>query len=316
MDDLRAYTPAERTPVKGTYRGYDIYSMPPPSSGGAHIVQMLNILENYPIGNYGHNTPLTIHMMAEAMKYAYADRSKYLGDPDFADVPLEGITAKSYAKDLAGCIDPDRAIPSTAISPGEPAKYESPQTTHYSVVDRWGNAVSTTTTLNLNYGTGIVAAGTGILLNDEMDDFSSKPGTPNAFGLLGGKFNAIEPGKRMLSSMTPTIVMKDGEVFLVTGSPGGSRIITTTLQIVMNVIDHGMNVAEATQAVRIHHQWMPDELRVEPGLSGEVIDRLEAKGHTVVERGTMGITQSIMRVGGRLEGASDPRGETSLTAGY
>ena len=316
LDDLRAYNPVERKPVKGSYRGYEIYSMPPPSSGGAHIVQILNILENYPIGVYGHNTPLTIHMMAEAMKFAYANRSKYLGDPDFANVPLEGIIDKSYAKDMADRIDPDRATPSTAISPGNPGKYESSQTTHYSVVDRWGNAVSTTTTLNLNFGTGIVAAGTGILLNDEMDDFSSKPGTPNAFGLLGGEFNAIEPGKRMLSSMTPTIVMKDGKVLLVTGSPGGSRIITTTLQIVMNVIDHGMNIAEATQAVRIHHQWMPDELRVEPGLSDDVIERLEAKGHTVVENGTMGITQSIMRISGRLEGASDPRGESSLTAGY
>ncbi|MCE5250787.1 gamma-glutamyltransferase [bacterium] len=316
MKDLAAYKPAVRTPVHGTYRGYEIVSMPPPSSGGVHLIQMLNILEGFPIGSYGHNTAQTIHLMAESMKYAYADRSKYLGDPDFVKVPVKGIVSKRYADDIRKKINPSKATPGTEILPGQPGGYESDQTTHFSVVDRNGNAISNTYTLNFSYGSGITAAGTGILLNDEMDDFSSKPGSPNAFGLLGGEFNAIEPGKRMLSCMTPTIVLKDGKVYLVTGSPGGSRIITTTLQIVMNVLDHGMNIADATNAVRIHHQWMPDEIRVEKGLDGKVVQELTEMGHTVVERGTMGCTESIMLIDGKLYGASDPRGSSSLTLGF
>ena len=205
--------------------------MPPPSSGGAHVIQILNILEGFPIGDLGFGSAETIHLMAEAMKRAYADRSEYLGDSDFVDVPLEGLTSKDYAEILRAGIEKDKATPSATIKPSDPLPYESDQTTHFSVVDKDGNAVSNTYTLNFSFGTGLVAEGTGILLNNEMDDFSAKPGVPNAYGLIGGDANAVEPGKRPLSSMSPTIVLKDGSVVLVTGSPGGSRIITTVLQI-------------------------------------------------------------------------------------
>lgn len=315
-EDLAAYRPAERTPVRGSYRGYEIVSMPPPSSGGVHLIQMLNILEGWPKGLYGHNTPETIRLMAETMKLAYADRSKHLGDPDFYPVPVKGIISREYAAALRKTISPTGVIPSAEILPGEPGGHESEQTTHYSVVDRWGNAVSVTYTLNFNYGSGITAAGTGILLNDEMDDFSSKPGTPNGFGLLGGEANAIAPGKRMLSSMTPTIVLKDGRAHLVTGSPGGSRIITTVLQVILNVLDHGMNVADATNAVRIHHQWMPDEITYEKGLDENTVRRLTEMGYVLGTPRSMGVTQSIMRSGDHWEGAADMRGSSSLAEGY
>ncbi len=290
--------------------------MPPPSSGGVHVIQILNILEGLPIGQMGHNSAATIHAMAEAMKLAYADRSEYLGDPDFVPVPVRALTAKDYAKALAGRIDQAKARPAAAIRPGDLAPYESDQTTHFSVVDEAGNAVANTYTLNFGYGTGLVAEGTGILLNNELDDFSAKPGTPNAYGLIGGAANAVAPNKRPLSSMSPTILLKDGKPFLVTGSPGGSRIITTTLQIIMNVVDHGMNIAEATFAPRIHHQWLPDELRIEPGISPDTIKLLEAKGHKVTVGAAMGSTQSIMVTGQGLFGASDPRQPGALTAGY
>jgi gamma-glutamyltranspeptidase / glutathione hydrolase len=316
VDDFRSYEAVIREPVRGTYRGYEIVSMPPPSSGGIHVVQILNTLEDMPIGEMGHNGAGTIHMMAEAMKYAYADRSEYLGDPDFVDVPAEALSSKEYAKHLLGLIDPDRAKPAAEIRPGDLAPYESGETTHFSVVDKDGNAVANTYTINFSYGTGLVAEGTGILLNNELDDFSAKPGVPNAYGLIGGEANAVEPDKRPLSSMTPTLMLRDGEPFLVTGSPGGSRIITTTLQVIMNVIDHGMNVAEATFAPRIHHQWLPDELRIEEGLSPDTIRLLEAKGHTVVVDDAMGSTQSIMVTDRGLYGSSDPRRPDGLTAGY
>ena len=314
--DLAAYRVAVRAPVHGTYRGYDVYSMPPPSSGGVHLVEILNILEGYPLGELGHNGAKTIHLMAEAMKLAYADRSQHLGDPDFWQVPVAGLTSKAYAEALRATIDPARARPASEIKPGDPAPYESPETTHFSVIDRWGNAVSNTYTINFGYGSGIVAAGTGILLNNEMDDFSSKPGVPNAYGLIGGAANAIEPGKRPLSSMTPTIVLKDGQAFLATGSPGGSRIITTTLQILLNVIDHGMNIAAATYAPRVHHQWLPDELRVERGLSPDTLVALAAMGHTVAEGDAMGSTQSVQRTADGLFGAADPRRPGALAIGY
>jgi gamma-glutamyltranspeptidase / glutathione hydrolase len=316
VDDFRSYEAVIREPVRGTYRGYEIVSMPPPSSGGIHVVQILNTLEDMPIGEMGHNGAGTIHMMAEAMKYAYADRSEYLGDPDFVDVPAEALSSKEYAKHLLGLIDPDRAKPAAEIRPGDLAPYESGETTHFSVVDKDGNAVANTYTINFSYGAGLVAEGTGILLNNELDDFSAKPGVPNAYGLIGGEANAVEPDKRPLSSMTPTLMLRDGEPFLVTGSPGGSRIITTTLQVIMNVIDHGMNVAEATFAPRIHHQWLPDELRIEEGLSPDTIRLLEAKGHTVVVDDAMGSTQSIMVTDRGLYGSSDPRRPDGLTAGY
>lgn len=316
-EDLADYQAIKREPVHGTYRGYDIYSMPLPSSGGVHLIQMLNILERFPIGSLGHNTAKTIHLMAETMKLAYADRSKFLGDSDFVPVPVSGLISKRYAQQLRRKINPNQATPSQKILPGNPNQYaESIDTTHYSVMDKYGNTVANTYTLNFEFGTKFTVAGTGILLNNEMDDFSAKPGVPNAFGLIGGELNAIEPEKRMLSSMTPTIVMKQGKPFLVTGSPGGSTIITVTLQVIMNVIDHDMNIAAATNAVRVHHQWLPDELRVEQGLNGDTIRLLTEKGHKVVVREAMGSTQSILQVGNILSGASDPRRPGALTLGY
>jgi gamma-glutamyltranspeptidase/glutathione hydrolase len=316
LEDLRNYKPMIRQPVRGTYRGYDIVSMPPPSSGGIHLIQILNILENYPIGELGHNSAATLHRMAEAMKLAYADRSEYLGDPDHVKVPVRGLTDKRYAAELLRRIDVERARPAAEIKPGNPAPYESEQTTHYSVMDKDGNVVATTYTINFSYGAGITAAGTGILLNNEMDDFSAKPGVPNAYGLIGGEANAIGPGKRPLSSMSPTLVFRDGKPFLATGSPGGSRIITTVLQILMNVIDHGMNIAEATLAPRVHHQWLPDELRVEEGLSPDTVALLEKRGHRVVVQDAMGSTHSILRREEGLYGYSDPRIRDALTVGY
>ena len=314
-DDLAGYRALVRRPVHGTYRGHDIYSMPPPSSGGVHLVQILNLLEDYPLGFLGHNSADTIHVMAEAMKLAYADRAKHLGDPDFHPVPVAGLTSKAYARELRQLISMDKARASAEIAAGNPAPYESNQTTHFSVMDAAGNVVSNTYTINFSFGSGITAAGTGILLNNEMDDFSAKPGVPNAYGLIGGEANAVEGGKRPLSSMTPTIVLKDGKPLLATGSPGGSRIITTTAQIILNVIDHGMSIAAATAAPRVHHQWLPDELRVEQGLSPDTVDLLTARGHEVVVKNAMGSTQSIMRSGDDLFGASDPRTPGGLTSG-
>ncbi len=318
VDDMAAYKSVVRDTSTGTYRGYDIHSMPPPSSGGTHIVQILNTLEGYPIGAMGHNSAQTIHLMAEAMKQAYADRATYLGDPDFVDVPVKELTNKAYANDIRTQIDMGKARPADKIKATVLTPYESNETTHFSVIDRFGSAVSNTYTINFSFGSGIVADGTGVLMNNEMDDFSAKTGVANAYGLIGGDANAVEAGKRPLSSMSPTIVMKDDKVFLVTGSPGGSRIITTTLQILMNVIDHGMNIAEATYAPRIHHQWLPDELRIEEGISVDTKAILRAKGHDVVIKPTMGSTQSIMIDGetGMLLGATDPRRPGSSVEGY
>ena len=317
VEDLAGYEAKIRQPVRGTYRGYDVISMPPPSSGGIHIIQILNLLEPFPIGWLGHNSAETIHLMAEAMKLAYADRSEYLGDPDFVQVPVKGLISKAYADSLRLKINRWRATPASSIKPGKPAPYESDQTTHYSVVDKDGNAVANTYTLNFSYGTGLVADGTGILLNNELDDFSAKPGVPNAYGLVGGDANAVGPAKRPLSSMSPTIVLKDGQLFLVTGSPGGSRIITTVLQLVMNMIDHGMGVAEASHATRIHHQWLPDQLTVEEGLSPDTLALLAGKGQNVVVGATSGSTNSIaVHPAGYRLGAADPRRPAALAAGY
>jgi len=316
MKDLRNYEVEESTPVWGTYRGYDIASMPPPSSGGVHIVQMLNIMEDYPIKDLGHNSAETLHIMAESMKLAYADRSEHLGDMNFWDVPVDGITSKEYAAQLRQTINRDKARASEDIKPGKPGDYESEQTTHFTVVDSEGNVVVNTYTLNFSFGSGIVAKGTGILLNNEMSDFSAKPGVANAFGLLGGDANAVEPGKRPLSSMTPTIVFKDGQPYFATGSPGGSRIITSVLQVIMNVIDHDMNVAEASNTPRMHHQWYPEVLYVEKGISIDTQNILKEKGHNVQYRNAMGSTQTIMIKDGLLFGASDPRRPDALTKGY
>ena len=315
-EDLRDYRSVKREPVRGDYRGYEIVSMPPPSSGGIHIIQILNILEGYDLHASGANTAKTIHLMAEAMQLAYADRAEYLGDPDFIKIPVKGLTSQPYADSLRAKIDPDKARPGAEIRHSDPLPYESDQTTHYSVVDKDGNAVANTYTLNFSYGTGLVADGTGILLNNEMDDFSAKPGVPNGYGLIGGDANAVEAGKRPLSSMSPTIVFKDDKPFLVTGSPGGSRIITTVLQIISNVIDHDMNIAEATHAPRIHDQWTPDEIRVEHALNADTVRLLENMGHKVERKSAMGSTQSIMVTPEGLYGASDPRIEDAATVGY
>ena len=266
LQDLREYKVAEREPVRGTYRGHEVVTMPPPSSGGTHLVQILNMLEQWPLAQWGQNSAQTLHHMAESSKLAYADRSEYLGDPDFVKIPLKGLTSKRYAESLAKTVDPNRARPAKEIKPGQPQPYESDQTTHYSVVDKAGNAVAVTYTLNTNFGSGIVAKGTGILLNNEMDDFSAKPGVANAYGLVGGDANAVAAKKRPLSSMTPTLVLKDGKPTLVTGSPGGARIITTVLQTVVNTIDIAHNPAEAAVALRMCHQATTDEQRVEKGL--------------------------------------------------
>lgn len=315
--DMANYKAVERKPVSGSYRGYEVYSMPPPSSGGVHIVQILNILENFDLAKMGFGSADAMQVVAEAEKYAYADRSEYLGDPDFIKVSVQALTSKAYAKSLAQQIDVNKARPSAEIKPGKLEPYESNQTTHFSVVDKDGNAVAVTYTLNTNFGSGIVAGNSGILMNNEMDDFSAKPGTPNVYGLVGGEANAVQPYKRPLSSMSPTIVAKNGKTWLVTGSPGGSRIITTVLQMVVNSIDFGMNIAEATTAPRFHHQWLPDQLRVEKGFSPDTLKLLEAKGQHVKVLPAMGSTQSIM-IGpdGTLYGASDPRAIDDLTAGY
>jgi len=316
VKDLTNYQVIKRKPVFGDYRGYKIASMPAPSSGGTHIIEILNIMEGYPVSKLGHNSAKTIHLLAEAMKRAYVDRSEYLGDPDYVSVPQKGLTDKKYANILRRNISPNLATSSKLLHPGKPVPFESNETTHFSIVDQWGNAVSNTYTLNFSYGSGLVAQGTGILLNNEMDDFSAKAGVPNGYGLIGGDNNAISAGKRPLSSMSPTIVFKDNKPFIVTGSPGGSRIITATLQVIMNVIDHKMNIAEATSSPRVHHQWLPEELRVEKSLNVDTISLLTAKGHKVVKKAAMGSTQSIMITEQGLYGASDRRRSGALTIGY
>jgi len=316
LEDLQNYRAVVREPVRGTYRGVEIFSMPPPSSGGIHLIQMLNILEGYPLGSLGAQSAKTLHLMAESMKLAYADRSQHLGDPDFWKVPVRGLLSKSYANQLRKLIASDRAKPSRDILPGNPLPYESSETTHFSVMDGEGNAVANTYTLNFNYGSGIVAQGTGILLNNEMDDFSAKPGVPNAYGLVGGKANAVEPKKRPLSSMTPTLVFKDGKPFLATGSPGGSRIISTTLQLILNVVDHKMNIRAATQAPRIHHQWLPDQLEMETGFNRETLEALRDKGHLIVDTEPIGSTQTTLKNATGFYGASDPRRPGALAKGH
>jgi gamma-glutamyltranspeptidase/glutathione hydrolase len=314
--DMKNYRAIERQPVSGNYRGYQVLSMPPPSSGGVHIVQMLNMLENYPVKQQGVNSAQNLHLMSEVMKLAYVDRSEYLGDPDFSKVPVKELTSPAYAKEQVKKINAEQATPSSQIKPGKLAAYESDQTTHYSVADQHGNVVATTYTLNLLFGSGIVAAGTGITLNNEMDDFSIKAGVPNAFGLIGGAANAVEANKRPLSSMSPTIILKDGKPFLATGSPGGSRIITTTLQMIMNVIDHEMNVAEASLTPRIHHQWEPDQLRLEKGISIDTQNLLRQKGQNIIIARPMGRTQTIQIKADGFEGYSDPRNPDGKTLGY
>jgi gamma-glutamyltranspeptidase / glutathione hydrolase len=310
LDDLARYQPLVREPVRGTYRGYDVVSMPPPSSGGVVLIEMLNILEGFRLGDL--DAGAAAHTMIEAMKLAYADRAEFLGDPAVTDVPVKGLTSKQYAAKLRQSIG-DTARPARAIHAGNPR--EGSNTTHFSVVDRDGNAVSNTYTLNFSYGLGMVAEGTGILLNNELDDFAAKPNAPNAYGLVGGEANAAGPGKRPLSSMAPTIVLKDGKVFLVTGSPGGSRIITTVLQVILNAVDRRMNIAEAVAAPRLHHQWLPDEVLAEPGVPDDLVRFLENRGHQVRRTLPWSSANSIMVTPGGLAGAADPRTRGAFAAG-
>jgi len=315
-DDLKNYRAVVRAAVRGNYRGYDIASMPPPSSGGVHLIEMLNILEGFPLRDTGALSAGTLHLMIEAMKPAYADRAEFLGDPAFVKVPVSGLTSKRYAAELRKQIDSERARPSQTIRAGNPAPYEGDNTTHFSVVDAEGNAVANTYTLNFFYGLGLVPEGTGIIMNNELDDFAAKPGAANAFGLVGSDANAPGSGKRPLSSMSPTIVFRDGRVFLVTGTHGGSRIITMVLQIILDVIDHQMNIAEAVAAPRIHHQWLPDQVDTEQGLSTDTTRLLEARGHKIVVGRTFGSANSIMVTPDGLAGAADTRQRGTLAEGY
>ena len=317
LEDLATYEPVWREPIHGTYHGYDIWSMPPPSSGGVLLVQMLNMLEPYELGKLGFGSTDTAHLMIEAQRRAYADRAEFLGDPDFVDVPAQQLTTKEYARTRFADFDPAKATDSAAIGAGSWPE-ESPQTTHFSVVDKDGNAVSMTTTLNRSYGNRIVIPGTGILMNNEMDDFSSKPNTPNSYGLIGRDANEIAPGKRMLSSMTPTIVTLDGDLVMLTGSPGGSTIINTVLEVVINVLDHGMGAEQAVASPRFHHQWLPDNVRYETGaFSDEVANELKAMGHKGLSGSGFGIgdANTIVRKDGMLEAVSDPRNVGGV-AGY
>jgi gamma-glutamyltranspeptidase/glutathione hydrolase len=316
LDDLKNYRPLLRTPLRGSYRGYEIVSMPPPSSGGVHLIEMLNILEGYDFTAIRGDRGAAEHLLIETMKRAYADRAVFLGDPDTVKVPVAGLTSKSYAAALRAQIDPARARASADIRAGDPAPREGDNTTHFSVIDGDGNAVSNTYTLNLSYGVGMVAEGTGVLLNNELDDFAAKAMAPNAYGLVGADANAPGPGKRPLSSMTPTIVLKDGKPFLVTGSPGGSRIITAVLQIVSNVIDRGMTLAEAVTAPRLHHQWLPDEVVAEPGVAPDLIAALQARGHRVVGSRYATSANSIAVTADGFAGVADTRTRGALAAGY
>ncbi|HKV40440.1 MAG TPA: gamma-glutamyltransferase, partial [Blastocatellia bacterium] len=318
-EDLNQYEPTLRNPLSGTYRGYQIITMPSPSSGGAILLEELNMLEHYDVGRLGHNSSGELHILIEVMRRAFADRAAYMGDADFVKVPATGLISKKYARELVNTIDPEKATPSGDVRPGNPAAYEPPETTHYTVIDAEGTVVSNTYTLNAGFGSGVTAHGTGVLLNDEMDDFTSKPGSPNMFGLLQSEANAIAPHKRPLSAMTPTIVLKDGKVYFAIGSPGGPTIINTVLQVIVNVIDYKMNLQQAVDAPRFHHQWMPDEVRWEPfGLNQDTRALMEARGYVFsMKPGYIGDAEGVMveqDTGIRL-GASDSR-NGGVSAGY
>ena len=312
-DDLKSYQAIIRAPVRGSYRGFDIVSMPQPSSGGIVLLEILNILEGFPMSDMKQGSATSLHVMIEAMKRAYADRARYLGDPAFVDAPTVTLIAKDYAARQRAGIDPAHATPAEALAVAPPR--EGRNTTHYSVVDSRGNAVSNTYTLNFPYGVGLVAEGTGVLLNNELDDFTAAPGASNAFGLVGFEANLPGPGKRPLSSMSPTIVLKHGKPVLVTGSPGGSRIISAVTQVIVDVIDYQMDIAAAVAAPRVHHQWMPDQVRVERGFPEEVVAELKAMGHQVLEPlGQTSVNSIAVTPNGPL-GAPDPRTRGAEAAG-
>jgi gamma-glutamyltranspeptidase/glutathione hydrolase len=314
LDDLKSYQAVIRAPLRGSYRGFDIVSMPLPSSGGVVLLETLNILEGFPMGEMKQGSAPALHVMIEAMKRAYADRARYLGDPAFVSVPVAALTSKDYAAKQRASIDLDRATPWTDLLSATSPR-EGSNTTHFSVVDSFGNAVSNTYTLNFNYGLGLVAEGTGVLLNNELDDFTAAPGASNAFGLVGFEANLPGPGKRPLSSMSPTIVLKDGKPVLVTGSPGGSRIISAVMQVIVNVLDYKMDVAAAVDAPRVHHQWLPDEVRVEHGFADDTLAALRAKGHRVIEPLGRTSANSIAVTAQGLLGAPDPRSRGAGAAG-
>ena len=310
MQDLADYKVVEREPVRGSFRGYEIAAMPAPSSGGTHVIQMLNILENFPLAKMGPESADTLHIMAEAMKFSYADRSKYLGDPDFVEVPTEILISKKYASDIAAKISMKRALTSDEIAPGKLSIYESDETTHYSVVDDEGNMVGNTYTLMFSFGSGVVIEGTGILMNNNMGNFTLRSDIPDAFGLMGSENNLIRPSRRPVSSMSPVLVSRNGQPILMTGSPGGSKIISANMQMVLNVVEFGMNIADAAVAPRIHHQWKPDVLEIESGISPDTVSLLIDRGQNInfsQRSAGMGSLQTVMWRDGVFYGYSDPR---------
>ena len=310
MQDLADYKVVEREPVRGSFRGYEIAAMPAPSSGGTHVIQMLNILENFPLAKMGPESADTLHIMAEAMKFSYADRSKYLGDPDFVEVPTEILVSKKYASDIAAKISMEHALTSDEIAPGKLSIYESDETTHYSVVDDEGNMVGNTYTLMFTFGSGVVIEGTGILMNNNMGNFTLRSDIPDAFGLMGSENNLIRPNRRPVSSMSPVLVSKNGQPIMMTGSPGGSKIISANMQMVLNVVEFGMNIADAAVAPRIHHQWKPDVLEIESGISPDTVSRLIDRGQNInfsQRSAGMGSLQTVMWQDGIFYGHSDPR---------
>lgn len=326
-EDLIDYRPVEREVLRGTYRDLEILTMPPPSSGGIALLQMLHMLEPHDLGAMGFQGSDTLHLMTEAMRRAFRERAEFPGDPDYVDVPVEPLLARDYALGLMRDFDPESAGRSEGMAPGDPWSHESPETTHFSIVDRNGNAVSNTYTLNRAYGSKVTVPGTGVLLNNEMDDFTSKPGVPNSYGLIQGEANAVAGGKRPLSSMTPTLVLRDGKIYLVIGSPGGPKIINIVLQVILNVVDHGMNIQQAIEAPRVHHQWMPDALRYEPfAIAPDTMAILESRGHNLVpfvenpprDYRYWGDAGGILvdSEKGLLFGAGDPRNARSMAIGF
>lgn len=316
LEDLRDYQAIWRKPVIGNYRGYKVISMPPASSGGIALIQMLKSVEHFPLSKWGFQNDSTVQVMVEAQRRVYADRATYLGDPNFYNVPQEGLLAPEYNKARMNTMNFEKATLSSDINAGVPLVHESEETTHFSIVDKNGNSVSLTTTLNGSFGSKVVVKGAGFLMNNEMDDFSVKTGSPNMYGLIGGQANSIQPGKRMLSSMTPTIVEKEGKLFMVLGTPGGSTIMTSVFQTILNVIDFGMGMQEAVNAARFHHQWYPDVIDAEPmAITPDSRQRLKDKGYRFRDRGVIGRVDAILVTpSGSLQGGADPRGDDVIAS--
>lgn len=315
LEDLKGYQVVEREPLTGLYKGYDIITAPPPSSGGVGLLQMMGMLEGTGYEKPGAGSAAAIHFMAEVMRRYYADRAEYLGDPDFVKVPVRGLLNPDYVRKLRASIDPARATPSDTLRPGNAPDYESAETTHFNVIDSQGNIVALTYTINGSYGSGVTPPGLGFLLNNEMDDFAAKPGEPNMFGLVQGEANAIAPRKRPLSSMTPTIVLRGGKPYLVAGAPGGSRIITGVTQVILNVLDFGMTIQEAVDQPRFHHQWKPDRLMLEKGFSPDTVELLRRRGHQIEQITSVGSVEAVMIEGGWIQGAQNGR-SAGKAAGY